>query len=43
MAVDDDVVSSVDRYRIKTASNKLKNNVAIDGHIRAKLTYHEGY
>lgn len=37
------VASSVDRYRIKTASNKLKNNVAIDGHIRAKLTYHEGY
>lgn len=37
------VASNVERYDIKRVSNNLKNNSEIDGHIRAQLTYHEGY
>ena len=37
------VASSVDRYKIKSASNGLKNDSMIDGHIRAQLSYHEGF
>jgi len=37
------VASNVNRFNIKTESNNLKNNSTIDGHIRAQLTYHDGY
>ena len=37
------VASSVGRFKIKKESNRLKNDISIDGHIRAKLTYHDGY
>ena len=37
------VASSVNRFDIKSVSNEIKGNVKIDGHIRAQLTYHEGY
>ncbi|MCY6371241.1 protein kinase domain-containing protein [Clostridium ganghwense] len=37
------VASNVSRYDIKSASNSLKNNSSIDGHIRSELSYHEGY
>lgn len=37
------VASNVGRFKIKTESNNLKNNSAIDGHIRAQLMYHDGY
>ena len=35
--------SNVGRYDIQRASNTLKSNSQIDGHIRAQLTYHDGY
>ncbi len=37
------VASIVGRYDIKSASNSLKNNSSIEGHIRSELSYHEGY
>ncbi|MBY7024004.1 MULTISPECIES: protein kinase [Clostridium] len=37
------VASSVGRYDIKSDSNRLKNDILIDGHIRSELSYHEGY
>lgn len=37
------VASVVGRFKIKSASNTLKNNAMIDGHVRAQLSYHEGY
>lgn len=37
------VASNVGRYGIKSASNSLKNNSSIEGHIRSELSYHEGY
>lgn len=37
------VASNVGRFKIKSASNVLKGNQMIDGHIRAQLSYHEGY
>ena len=37
------VASNVGRSKIKSASNILKGNATIDGHIRAQLSYHEGY
>ncbi len=37
------VASNVGRFKIKSASNILKGNATIDGHIRAQLSYHEGY
>ena len=30
-------------FSYKSASNAMKNNSMIDGHIRAQLSYHEGY
>ena len=37
------VASSVGKKKKKSASNAMKNNSMIDGHIRAQLSYHEGY
>ncbi|MCR1843269.1 protein kinase domain-containing protein [Murimonas intestini] len=37
------VASNVGRFKIKSVSNILKRNAKIDGHIRAQLSYHEGY
>lgn len=37
------VASDVNRYDIKRASNTLKSNSSIDGHIRAQLSYYDGY
>lgn len=37
------VALNVGRFKIKSASNTLKGNAMIDGHIRAQLSYHEGY
>jgi len=37
------VASSVNRFKIKSESNKLKNDSTIDGHIRAQLMYYDGY
>ena len=37
------VASNVNRYDIKSLSNRLKENISIDPHIRAILTHHDGY
>ena len=39
----DYVATAVNRFDIKKASNKMKNNASVDGHIRAELSYHDGY
>lgn len=37
------VATNVTRWDIQRASNKMKNDSSIDGHVRAELTYHEGF
>ena len=37
------VASNVNRFDIKSLSNRLKENISIDPHIRAILAYHDGY
>lgn len=37
------VASNVGRFKIKSASNEIKNDSMINGNIRAQLSYNEGY
>ena len=37
------VAKNANRFKIKKISNSLKSDSKIDGHVRAKLSYYEGY
>ncbi|NOW83959.1 serine/threonine protein kinase [Clostridium beijerinckii] len=37
------IANSVDRFAIKSLSNRIKSDTTVDSHIRAILTYHDGY
>jgi serine/threonine protein kinase len=37
------VADNVQRYKIRTLANSIKVNDNVDGHIRAKISYFEGY